>query len=312
MSLTLTENIDATQETIAVTGTVPDSIRGHFPFTLGSEILTLRTFGTTRPHRNGSLIVNRQEWICSRGQQGSAKAAHDAGTELKSVADAWVAGTDITPADPLASNSGSGGVTVTGSQGGEVTATGIAYPGVVTESSPGVASPQGLVVADTDPGAIGAGNIWIQSGPSVTPYVIVWLRNEDDDGWYMLTPGAIRLQHTSAVDFWDASFTSGLHLADGDTDPVPTQFTYNGYGIYVTGQGVKLTGAGKFLTVGADGIHLGDFAYPGIFTLVVDPTADTGVAAPVATLGLRDNGGTGEAWLKTGAADTAWTRITVP
>ena len=44
----------------------------------------------------------------------------------------------------------------------------------------------------------------------------------------------------------------------------------------------------------------------------VNPTTAPGVAAPVGSTFGRDNAGAGELWLKTGAADTAWTRITVP
>ena len=44
----------------------------------------------------------------------------------------------------------------------------------------------------------------------------------------------------------------------------------------------------------------------------VDPSAAAGVAAPIASTFRRDNAGTGELWLKTGAADTAWTKATIP
>lgn len=39
----------------------------------------------------------------------------------------------------------------------------------------------------------------------------------------------------------------------------------------------------------------------------VDPSAGAGVAAPVGSQYLRNNGGVGEFWLKTGAANVAWT-----
>jgi len=41
------------------------------------------------------------------------------------------------------------------------------------------------------------------------------------------------------------------------------------------------------------------------YLLTTDPSV-TGVAAPIGSLGSRDNAGTGELWLKTGVADTAW------
>lgn len=41
-------------------------------------------------------------------------------------------------------------------------------------------------------------------------------------------------------------------------------------------------------------------------SLTVDPTAGAGVAAPIGSIGVRDNAGSGEVWVKIGAADTAW------
>lgn len=43
--------------------------------------------------------------------------------------------------------------------------------------------------------------------------------------------------------------------------------------------------------------------------LTVDPTAGAGVAAPVGSVGVRDNAGVGEIWAKIGAANTAWTNV---
>ena len=39
-----------------------------------------------------------------------------------------------------------------------------------------------------------------------------------------------------------------------------------------------------------------------------DPSAGAGVSAPVSALYHRNNAGVGELWVKTGAADTAWTK----
>lgn len=44
-----------------------------------------------------------------------------------------------------------------------------------------------------------------------------------------------------------------------------------------------------------------------LLVLTSDPSAGAGVPAPISSVGLRDNSGAGELWLKTGAADTAWT-----
>jgi len=42
------------------------------------------------------------------------------------------------------------------------------------------------------------------------------------------------------------------------------------------------------------------------------PSGGAGVAATIGSLYGRDNGGVGELWVKTGAADTAWTQVTIP
>ena len=43
-----------------------------------------------------------------------------------------------------------------------------------------------------------------------------------------------------------------------------------------------------------------------------DPSAGAGVASPIGSIYGRNNSGVGELWLKTGAADTAWTKQTTP
>lgn len=48
-----------------------------------------------------------------------------------------------------------------------------------------------------------------------------------------------------------------------------------------------------------------------IITGSADPSAGAGVTAAVGTLYARNNAGTGSLWVKTGAADTAWTLVTL-
>jgi hypothetical protein len=50
------------------------------------------------------------------------------------------------------------------------------------------------------------------------------------------------------------------------------------------------------------------YGLPQLVLLRADPTAD-GVAAPLGSLGLRQNGTAGELWLHNGTADTAWTKV---
>ena len=48
-----------------------------------------------------------------------------------------------------------------------------------------------------------------------------------------------------------------------------------------------------------------------IITGSADPSAGAGVAAPIATIYARNTGTAGTLWVKTGAADTAWTLVTL-
>jgi len=52
---------------------------------------------------------------------------------------------------------------------------------------------------------------------------------------------------------------------------------------------------------------------PGLINLgATDPSAGAGIAAPVSSIGMRNNAGVGELWVKTGAVDTAWTLNATP
>lgn len=43
--------------------------------------------------------------------------------------------------------------------------------------------------------------------------------------------------------------------------------------------------------------------------LSVDPSSGGGIVAPIGSIGVRSNSGAGELWLKTGAGNTAWTKL---
>lgn len=47
-----------------------------------------------------------------------------------------------------------------------------------------------------------------------------------------------------------------------------------------------------------------------LFVGTASPTAGGGLAAPLASLYSRTNGAAGELWVKTGAANNAWTKLT--
>lgn len=69
----------------------------------------------------------------------------------------------------------------------------------------------------------------------------------------------------------------------------------------------KSSSYGRYLTT------LGFEYYDGKIsrTLTVDPSAGGGVAAPIGSIGFRNNSGVGEIWSKTGAANTAWQLVQV-
>lgn len=168
MSLTLTANIGADDTLIRVTGTVPDDLDSGSSFRIGDELMTFQRF---EPKRTtiGNLTVeipfakvpSRNVWLVSRGQSGSTKASHTAGASLVGAAGAWVSSSSPTPPDPFA-DSGGGGVTVTGSQGGgPFTATAVKLAGVATDLGGGTAG-QGLVTQQFGPYAIAydTPNLW--------------------------------------------------------------------------------------------------------------------------------------------------------
>lgn len=62
---------------------------------------------------------------------------------------------------------------------------------------------------------------------------------------------------------------------------------------------------GKFLTT--YGFKLNDDKQ--YRTLSVDPSAGGGVSAPIGSVGARNNGGSGEFWVKVGGADTSWQNV---
>jgi hypothetical protein len=54
-------------------------------------------------------------------------------------------------------------------------------------------------------------------------------------------------------------------------------------------------------------------AFPGLVNLgTTDPSAGAGIQAPIASLGMRNNAGVGQLWIKTGAANAAWTLQVTP
>lgn len=76
---------------------------------------------------------------------------------------------------------------------------------------------------------------------------------------------------------------------------------------------VDLGASGHFKTVSDDQSETTDLANLHYLKHgTADPSAGAGVASAIGSFYGRDNSGAGELWFKTGAADTAWTRVTVP
>lgn len=104
--------------------------------------------------------------------------------------------------------------------------------------------------------------------------------------------GVVRAERSATEVEWAPDGSYDVILLDGGDDSDTTHFW----------QTEDATGANKSALSLLHNLKFG----------TVDPSAGGGVASPLPSLYLRNNGGAGELWLKTGAADTAWTRVTVP
>lgn len=171
--------------------------------------------------------------------------------------------------------------------------------GSVTDLESGGGGGSSVTVANTDPGAIGAGNLWVQSGASVTPYVMTWLRNAADDGWLLVSTLSQQESHGD-IDIWDPSFQTNLYLAAFGSTTRPTRLLDGNNGIAI-GQG-SLGG----VTIITEGGLTSKTTSPRLLSLAADPSAGGGIAAPVGTLALRNNSNVGALWVKYGAGDTQW------
>lgn len=262
MTLTLTGAIDATQNNVQLSGDL-DAQPGDL-FRLDDELVEFGSY----------LAVDRQHAVsrslCSfgRGVDGTTAASHTAGTELLGAVEAVESGTTSVIPAPFPSGGGGGGITMT--------------------------------VSDTDPGAIGAGNIWLQTDATGNNVSFqLYVRNATDDGW--LTAGiADHVEDDIISHFWGVTDSTGeragyvyLRADDG------------------TGSGsarLQAYGAGEadLYVSGADGgVHLGQsVGAVGFYTGAGDPSV--GIAAPLGSLYLRSDG---QLWGKIASGDTDWSRI---
>lgn len=121
--------------------------------------------------------------------------------------------------------------------------------------------------------------------------------------------GNARAQHDAGVGTHTHQ-SAGAEGATIDHGLALTGLTDDDHTQYVLVSGTRaMTGAlnmgGQNLTqVGGNSIE--------VLSGTAAPSAGAGVAATIGSLYGRDNGGAGELWVKTGAADTAWTQMTIP
>lgn len=140
---------------------------------------------------------------------------------------------------------------------------------------------------NTDPGAVGAKKTWLRTDVSGNAgYSQLFVRNDADDGWNAAGP----------VVYVDAAWTI-VTSPDGQTE---------------LGMATQVNGGDTYVTSPSGYIDLPWIKLGGLVAMAAgsaDPSAGAGVAAPLASHFMRQNGVVGELWVKTGAADTAWTKV---
>lgn len=164
--------------------------------------------------------------------------------------------------------------------------------GKAVATIPGGGGGTTVTVAQTDPGAIGAHNLWAEDVfGGEGGYTRLWLRNATDDGWLALGPVSYGDGDESRISSPDDNAELGL----GN----------NGQASYLYAETFRLSGNGPGFFFDSAGIHLGNNSGgPLLLTGSADPSAGGGVAAPVGSVYLRTDGTFSQ---KTGVLDTDWT-----
>jgi hypothetical protein len=154
----------------------------------------------------------------------------------------------------------------------------------------------------TDPGAVGVGAVWIKHDAYDDTYE-VYLRNDEDTAWraasYYDVSGTESIEgrttHRSVL--WRAKQTEEP-IREGSVFVSPSSVELSATEGAVAYQ-LKLTAFGlEIVTPGGN--------VTSVMNGSIDPSAGVGIYATLGSLYLRTNG---QAWIKTGAADTAWTRL---
>lgn len=153
-----------------------------------------------------------------------------------------------------------------------------------------------ITVSDTDPGAVGADSVWVQTAVGGNDeYTQIWVRNEADDGWLVISPVTNGDGETYTL------ITSPNDVAELNlTDDTGSYLSAN------TNLAIRVGLKGIFIN-GATGVHFGFSSDgPAVIVGTADPSQGGGVESPLGSIYLRVTGGVGSMYQKTGAGDTAW------
>jgi hypothetical protein len=220
--------------------------------------------------------------------------------------------------------------------GSGVTATNVGP--AITVSIPGGAS--NVYVQDADPGAVGAGKLWVDTTTPGPPWH-VQVRDAGDAAWndmleqyvsslgISLTADADGTSSGASVNLAEAAGAAGgaVEFRGGNAgdDSTGGDAGFRGGTVGVNGTGGKAYLYGGNDDDGGNGARVeafgGSLGVDGNLALrtggvtfdllagTVDPSAGAGVAANLLSTYRRDNAGTGELWFKVGALDTDWSQV---
>lgn len=185
-------------------------------------------------------------------------------------------------------------------------------PEDIPESVPFVPEPGSVSwvhYSEADPGAVGAGHIWIRSG---LPHgSAMFVRSDADDEWLNLLAANLNEAGT-AVD-------SEVFVSDNAVTVAAVDATGTNQAEIVANDGAisltHITAAGlRQVILNETGLHVGVLGGDGaggpvVLSGAADPSAASGLAAPEGSVYMRTTATAGQVWIKTGAADTGWTRL---
>jgi hypothetical protein len=172
-----------------------------------------------------------------------------------------------------------------------------------------------VTIAATDPGALGAGTQWIntaQDDQQSFGAFPLFVRNATNDGW--IQAGFANAVGDVNIDSWSQDGNIDAFSDHNGANVSPTASI--GIVDYRAPRHSVALGFGNDAGQVYDRVELlsqnTDTLKVQLVILRVDPSAAAGIKADIGAPGFRNNSGTGELWFKTGAADTAWSKVTIP